>query len=507
MNSVSTHLTKWGWLAIVWGLPWSHAAMSVGTALVLAAFIWQGLFDTKGLREMASSWRRAQWPLALVCWFAWTVASAGWSLDGERAWKMASIEGPLLWLILSWFAGPSSNLDGIRRAAGWSATVACVLCLIQGGIQWFNHADEVEWTPYTSHIRLSLLAGLGLGWAMVDRQRHLAWILGIAWAGFAFCTGALTAAILLPLTCLWGIWSMLPARQRTWFAGGAFASLIVAVGSVMIWLQPVPLPDELPAKTPWGNPYMHQPELTLSEGRHRVYMLSCPMEWDSAWKLVSDVPLDDPQSGGHVLRQCMPRYITSMGLPKDGFTIANLSREDVRAIEQGNTNRNPVHGLMQRMRSVRFGYEMWRDFNNPTGSSIWQRWEHWQAAVLTWRQAPWIGHGLGGVVEPMHQSYARMNSKLHPNFRHGAHNQHLTVASQSGVVGLILWVTFLFMLARHVFRDNHWPLLAWGFTVFMLSTCYEDTLETQAGLLVAALALGSTASLPTEDLTAPSAKG
>jgi len=305
--------------------------------------------------------------------------------------------------------------------------------------------------------------------------------------------------MLLPLTCLWGMWSILPDWPRRWFAGIAVAGSFAAVCALVVWLQPVPLPDELPANTPWGNPYVHQSELTLSEGGHRVFVLSCPLEWDSAWKQVSDVSLDTPQRDGHALRQCMIRYITSLGLPKDGATIASLSPKDVRAIEQGKTNCNPAQGLMQRMRSVRFGYETWRDFNNPTGSSIWQRWEHWQAAVLTWRQAPWIGHGLGGLFQPMQQSYVQMNSKLHPDFRYGAHNQHLTVASQSGVVGLILWVAFLFLMARHLLREPQWPLLAWGFVVFLLSTCYEDTLETQAGLLVTALALGSTASLSKED--------
>lgn len=507
MSKPAARLAQLGWLTIVWGLPWSHGAMTVGTLLVGVTVVWQGLVASRGPRPTDAFWRHAKWPLALVCWFVWTMASAGWSLDPARSWKMVSIEAALGMLVLSWWACPPSNLTGIRRAVGWSAVAACLLCVIQGGIQWYNDAPEVEWTPYTSHIRLSLLAGLGLGWAIVEKRRLLAWTLGIAWAAFAWCTGALTAAVLLPLTFLWGMWSTLPVRPRKWFAGSAVMGLVAAVGSLLIWLQPVPLPNELPERTPWGNLYVHQPELTLSEGGHRVFVLSCPMEWDSAWEQVSDVSLDTPQRGGHALRQCMLRYITSLGLPKDGATIASLSPEDVRAIERGNTNCHPAQGLTQRMRSVRFGYETWRDFKNPTGSSIWQRWEHWQAAVLTWQSAPWIGHGLGGLFEPMQQAYVQMNSKLHPDFRHGAHNQHLTVASQSGLVGLTLWVAFLVLMARHVFRNNQWPLHAWGFVVFFLSTCYEDTLETQAGLLVAALALGSTASLSTKDSPAGSDQG
>ena len=82
-----------------------------------------------------------------------------------------------------------------------------------------------------------------------------------------------------------------------------------------------------------------------------MFVLSCPMEWDSAWKQVSDVSLDTPQRRGHALRQCMLRYITSLGLPKDGATIASLSPEDVRAIEEGNTNCHPMHmqGLFPRV--------------------------------------------------------------------------------------------------------------------------------------------------------------
>ena len=464
--------------------------MSAGTVMVLVAAVMRGWRLDNIRAEASGRIRQHPWIVALILWWIWTGCSLIWSEDMAKGIEMLPVLSTFPLLALAWLFQDDTPTATWLNWTGWSATTAFVVCLVSGAFQGVGGAAEIDWAPWTSHIRLSFLAALGLGWALVRGQWILVSALSASWLAYGLFSGSLTAVAMLPLGLLFGASSLLPSNKRFVFVGSlALLTGALVVGAI-IGLRPVPIDtDNLPQLTPWGNPYIHQPERSLSVNGHRLYDFSCPAEWDSAWAMVSDVPLSQPNPRGHALRNNMQRYLTSLGLPKDGATIASLSPWQVQAIERGENHHVPTSGLVKRLRDIRFGYEMWKDTGNPTGSSIWQRLEHGKAALVAWKLAPWLGHGLGGQKQAMLQAYTGMGSKLSENHRHGAHNQHFTVAVQSGALGLILWVLAWASLARAIRQTKHWHLVAWGLTVFLICTTFEDALETQAGMLVSAMAV------------------
>ena len=257
------------------------------------------------------------------------------------------------------------------------------------------------------------------------------------------------------------------------------------------WLQTVPLPspaDELPTHTSWGNPYTHLPESTLSEGGHRVHLFWCEQEWETAWKQVSTISLDQRDDHGFTNRDRLPRYLTSMGWPKDGEHILQLTERDVAAIESGATHHIPLKlacccACANSNGNGRFGLLEAIQLDTP----CFQRVEHWKAGWHAWLEAPWFGHGVGDTPVAMENAYARLGSRLAEGHRHQGTHATLTWGISTGFIGMILWLGLWLVWLKSCAPDNKKAL--WGGLVLALSCVFEDTLESQAGVMVSFLAL------------------
>ncbi len=488
-----------GWALLIWGAPWSHAAMSVGTAWVTACALGMAMKT-----PFSWSWervRKAPWFwLALV--LGWQTASLIWTEDmvwGARLW---AIQLPMLLLAGAWLWVPLS----FAQASTWvfrSAGLALLGCLVWGTWKGFQGVELVgrDWSPWMSHIRLSTLASLGLVWGARTQPKWLVAVFVCCWAAFSAVTGSLTSAVLLPLSVLWVAWDAWP-QQRALMRWGVVGSVLGGVAAAAVWLQPVPLPSphgELPEHTALGNRYTHAPQRALSEGGHRLHVLVCEKEWPEAWSEVSEVPLDFPNAQGFTNRDRLLRYVTSKGWPKDGEHIRKLLPDEVRAIENGSTNITEARGLALRMRELRREWEMWRDGGSPSGNAVLQRFAHWRAGLRAWRRAPIWGHGMGDTGLAMEESYRELGSSLAPQHRHRAHMQHLTWAVAGGLVALLLWLG-LGWSWWSAFRSASRACL-WGGLVVVLTCLFEDAWETQAGVVVSFLALlGASGDLASQDV-------
>jgi len=99
---------------------------------------------------------------------------------------------------------------------------------------------------------------------------------------------------------------------------------------------------------------------------------------------------------------------------------------------------------------------------------------------------------MGDFGAAMADAYEEAGSKLSPDVRHGTHNQFLNVLVRTGMAGWLGWVGFLAACVAHARRLESRLLrvvAAWGWGVLVASCLVEDTLETQAGVLIALLAL------------------
>ena len=474
---------KWGWALLIWGAPWSHAAMTLGTVWVtLCALLVLKKRDTPSMSSAPLMW--------LLRLFAWGWLSLLWSDNLDWGLQLASIQVTLLALAFSWHAVPRPNLT-----AKWvfqSAALAMAGALAWGA--WRVGQGEVlagrDWTPWTSHIRLAMLAALGWVWGAPHQSKTSLFLFGALWALFTAVTGSLTSALLWPLALVWVLWGRLsPSARRSLLAGSAAITLALA-GGMALWLRPVPLsvPEaELPAFTAQGHAYIHHPERVVSEGGHRLHLFLCPMEWEDAWSQISDLPLLEPNAAGFTVRDRLPRYLTSLGWPKDGEHILQLTPQDVRAIEQGATHAIPAKGLRLRLRELRREWEVWQDGGNPSGHALFQRFAHWHAGWHAWMQSFWVGHGMGDTSSAMEQAYAQLGSDLAAPHRHRAHMQHLTWGISGGLIAVLLWLGFARAWHQGIGKLSRHAL--WGGVVVVLSCVFEDAWETQAGVVISFLAL------------------
>ena len=477
-----------GWAMLVWGLPFSHAAMSIGTAWVGVLALWNLCTTPQSRHNLTCSphWRPLLWLVALL---GWSTLSMLWTNDAMWGWRMLGLQWPIVVLMAAWPALGMVEHDRLK-VQGWvlgSACVAMLTCLLWGGwnLVQGEALDGRDWSPWVSHVRLSLFAALGLGWAALSRALWQLALFSLVWAVFVGVTGSLTSALLLPMSWAWIGLQRFPDTWQPWYRGGVLALTAVGVLAAAWTLQPTPLPAQpWPTTSSWGNPYVHRPDRLASENGHRLHMHVCRAEWEQAWDQISDVPLSTLSQAGFPLSARLWRYLTSKGWPKDGSHILQLAPAEVERIESGATSMVERRGFQARMAAFRWEWETWLEGGNPSGHSVFQRLEHWGAGWCAWSQAWWIGNGAGDAEAALQSGYEATGTQLASQHRHRAHMQHLTWGVTGGLVAVVLWMAFL---GSQVWGIRAVKGAVWGGLVVALSCMFEDTLETQAGVMVAGL--------------------
>tara|TARA_B110000003_G_scaffold172886_2_gene172474 strand:+ start:18850 stop:20280 length:1431 start_codon:yes stop_codon:yes gene_type:complete len=462
--------------------------MSIGVA-------WTGVVAIKTCIRQPSK-RHLPRPLIwLGLLLLWLTASLAWTEDMTWGLRILGLQWPLWVLLAAWHVMPLGTDDGqtARRWVMGSAMLAMAGALAWGSIQWLQ-GQPLEgrgWSPWMSHIRLSLLAALAMGWNAKESSGKALGLFALIWGGFTLATGSLTSVLLVPLTIGWVLLQRVAPHHRPILLSiGLVGTLVVAVG-MGNWLRPVPLPQEaFPSHTEWGNAFVHRPDRVLSEGGHRLHILMCQQEWEEAWSQVSQKPLDEQNDAGYTIRPRLWRYLTSKGWPKDGEHIVQLRPSEVKAIEQGATNVQPRSGLAQRLHAFRWEYETWKDGGNPSGHSLFQRFEHWRAGWHGWNESLLWGHGIGDAEAAIQRSYLALETPLSETFRHRPHMQYLTLGMTGGCMALALWLAFA---SSWLWRFRRHAVAQWAWLLVSLSFLFEDTLETQAGVALVGLAfaLGS----------------
>ena len=97
--------------------------------------------------------------------------------------------------------------------------------------------------------------------------------------------------------------------------------------------------------------------------------------------------------------------------------------------------------------------------------------------------------------------YDATGTKLAPQHRHRTHNQHLTWGVTGGLVAVLFWLAFL---GSQMWTSRTVKGALWGGLVLAISCLFEDTLETQAGAMVAGLAWALTSGVQANKPNAPS---
>lgn len=232
-----------------------------------------------------------------------------------------------------------------------------------------------------------------------------------------------------------------------------------------------------------GGYYLNDTIYGLAENGNLIGININDNELAREWKKRSGIPYSDKDKKGNGLRYTLLHYMASKGLTKDSFGLAQLNSADIQNVETGVSNYKYTNqsGLIVRWRELVWEYTKYKRSENPSGHTLTMRLEFWKTACFIINRFPIIGVGTGDVQDAFDKAYIETNSKLDASWRLRCHNQYLAIGVAFGVIGLIVFLFYLFypaILLRKKLHYLYWPF----FLIALLSFITEDTLETQSGV-------------------------
>ena len=145
-------------------------------------------------------------------------------------------------------------------------------------------------------------------------------------------------------------------------------------------------------------------------------------------------------------------------------------------------------GLSLRIDDLKFEIGNYLDGGSPDGNSVTMRFESSKAALhILKTQGPKVllmGVGTGDIFDSLNNAYLETESRLSEKFWKRTHNQYLAWWIGCGFVGLALW-----LLALYGSWNNPGAISRLAWWIVAISCLTEDTLETQAGVTFAVLAM------------------
>ena len=182
---------------------------------------------------------------------------------------------------------------------------------------------------------MGLMLALGTGILLLRKK----WVLGISYVVVALLsvwhTQSVTGVGMIAFAIFFAGITSAFKRFRTTTIFGAIALIVLGFAGVFHLVSPSEFDGKLDAKTTWGEEYTHFPERHLEENGNKVWVNLAEGEMRSEWNLRSEKKYDSTDEKGHSIRTTLIRYLTSLGLEKNGEVVKALSEEDVRNVESG----------------------------------------------------------------------------------------------------------------------------------------------------------------------------
>ena len=229
--------------------------------------------------------------------------------------------------------------------------------------------------------------------------------------------------------------------------------------------------------------YLQDTVFQLAENGNLITININEYELKKEWELRSKKPYQIEDLKGNGVRYTLLRYMTSKGLTKDSVGIKTLTTEDITNIENGFTNyKYTSHGgLVARWREIVWEYIKYKRGENPSGHTLTMRLEFWKTANYIIKQQPVFGVGTGDIQDSFNAAYQNTHSKLDKDWWLRCHNQYLAITVAFGIIGLLVFLIYLFypiIKLKNQLHPLYWPF----FFIALLSFLTEDTLETQTGV-------------------------
>ena len=201
--------------------------------------------------------------------------------------------------------------------------------------------------------------------------------------------------------------------------------------------------NSLPERTERGNLYYHEPGAIIRENGNLVLINIAEVELRDAWNTRSELDFDSTDMSGMSLKYTLYRYMSSIGLKKDGEGFSHMNEEDIREVERGITNYlNATRpGFMVRIYDEMRGLYIYRKTVNkePSMGSMTERLDQWSASWQAFKKHPVFGWGTGSILKAIDYGFEKNGSVLQGRGMK-PHNQYLYILLTLGVTGLVLCI-------------------------------------------------------------------
>jgi hypothetical protein len=469
------------------GMPFGKAIQSLGFVLLIANFLLEFNFidSFKRLKENIPF-------ISLLLFFTFLILSIAWSLDPLQGLLDVKSRLPMVAIpIIVLGKTPLSKKELFLVLHIFLASmVASSLYNFLGYHNVFNdtpYIDIRQMSHFGSHIRYGLLIALGVSvtiyYQLLNKKINFIYLLIIGWLLFytyfsQILSGYLAVTMVIISFGFYMLW-----KWNKIVASVSLLAQLAFLGFVTIQFlnfekKPADL-DSLPAQSVQGNFYYHTNEEFSEINGLPIYTFYVPSELKREWNKVSKIDVNSKDRKNHVLVSTLLRYMTVLEITKDSLGFQELSKQDIKNIENGYTYPNEANQpFRSRINGVR--YQLINDVN-INGHSLLQRFEYWKTSIFLIKKFGILGVGLGGNQQAFDQAYIETNSKLKKELRCRSHNMFFSVLIGQGIIGLVLFLSMLFILFRTSIKLNFFLGMQF-FAVLIPSFLIEDTLETQLGV-------------------------
>jgi hypothetical protein len=494
-------------------LPLSNFLMSISIIWLSAVWVLWVIYDRRSAGVFARWYNFRYNPAALRFSAIYLVflVSLAWSSDMQYALKDLRTKLPVLVLplVISGLSPVSARQERMLiRVFLVTLVLAVSVCFLVYtghynrlvsplGLRTRDVQNIRDISIFISHIRFSLLIVMGLVFLYYSLRsspsnRLLSILTAVYFLIFLWTIESVTAFVILGvlLLTLW-ISKVFSATSQRWRLLSLFFVLF-AISSGIWWAhscykayftyEDVDF-SSLDKFSPYGEAYAHDTSNKQIENGHYTMIYIAWGELAAGWSERSSMEFEGKDKIGNPLKGTLIRYLTAKGLRKDGDGVRSLNDKDIQKIEQGIPNERAElrSGLRKRLDKIFFEYDTYLNGGNPSGHSVFQRFEFWKTGLEIIRGNVFFGVGVGDVRQAFRDHYVAMNSPLDESHRLRAHNQFLTLWISLGLTGFITIVILLAGLFRRSGRSGN-PLFIAFFMTAMLSFLTEDTLESQAGV-------------------------
>ncbi|MCF8230718.1 MAG: O-antigen ligase family protein [Bacteroidales bacterium] len=202
--------------------------------------------------------------------------------------------------------------------------------------------------------------------------------------------------------------------------------------------------DTLSQYTAKGNSYTHDTtNFHLMENGRYIGLYLCEKELKQEWNERSNIVYSGDGKKGHPIRKTLIRYMTAKHLRKDSAGFAEMTKQDIRNVENGVPNplyKKNTDLYYPRLYTLAQAIYFYKKTGRPF-DSVTKRMEGYRAMLSIFSNNPVSGVGTGDIKNAYDSYYQQKYGRIKGFV--GGHNQYLKSLATFGIIGFVWLIVSL----------------------------------------------------------------